>query len=256
MKNGEQLTTLYLKSVVILLADVFEKIIKVSKNEFNINPLYCVTLLGYTYDCGLNYTDIKLQTLQDKYMILLIENNIRGGISSVMGDRYVITDENEKIIYIDATNLYGHSMFEPLPFDESKLDINVKLEDILTTPVDSDIGYFVEVDLKYPDEIREKTESFPFFPENKISPKDKFSKHMNDIKLDNYTQNKKFICDWTDEKKYLIHYGMLKFYVRHGIRVEKVKKLFCLKRVGGWKNISVLILKNEKGLKKNWKRLL
>ena len=58
-------------------------------------------------------------------MILLLENNIRGGISSVMGDRYVQSDENKKILYIDANNLYGHSMSEPLPYDEIKFDNNV-----------------------------------------------------------------------------------------------------------------------------------
>ena len=51
-------------------------------------------------------------------MILLLENNIRGGISSVMGDRYNQSDENKKILYTDANNLYGHSMSQPLPFDE------------------------------------------------------------------------------------------------------------------------------------------
>ena len=40
------------------------------------------------------------------------------------------------------------------------------LEDILNIPDDSDIGYFVEVDLKYPDTIK-KTKNFPFAPENK-----------------------------------------------------------------------------------------
>ena len=40
-------------------------------------------------------------------MILLLENNIRGGISSVMGDRYVKPDANKKILYKDAKNLYG-----------------------------------------------------------------------------------------------------------------------------------------------------
>ena len=29
-------------------------------------------------------------------MILLLENNIRGGISSVMGDRYIKSDDNKK----------------------------------------------------------------------------------------------------------------------------------------------------------------
>ena len=48
-----------------------------------------MSLPGYTWQCGLKYTDIKLDTLEDKDMILLIENNIRGGVSSVMGDRNV-----------------------------------------------------------------------------------------------------------------------------------------------------------------------
>ena len=48
--------------------------------------------------------------LQDKDLILTLENNIRGGISSVMGDRYVKSDENKKILYADANNLYVHSM--------------------------------------------------------------------------------------------------------------------------------------------------
>ena len=100
-------------------------------------------------------------------MILLLENNIRGGISSVMGDRYVKSIDNKKILYIDANNCYGHSMSEPLPYEEIKLENIVKLEDILNTPDDSDNGYFIEVDLKYPDNIRQKTKYFPYSPEKK-----------------------------------------------------------------------------------------
>ena len=37
-------------------------------------------------------------------------------------------------------------MSETLPYDEIKLDNNVKLEDILNTPDDSDIGYYMKVD--------------------------------------------------------------------------------------------------------------
>ena len=92
IKIGEELTKLYYKSDVILLADVIEKFVKVSTEEYGNNPLYCVSLPGYTYQCALKYTHIKLQTLQNKDLILLIENNIRGGISSVMGDRYVKSD--------------------------------------------------------------------------------------------------------------------------------------------------------------------
>ena len=104
-------------------------------------------------------------------MILILENNIRGGISSFMSDRYVKSSDTKKILYIDANNLYGHSMSEPLPYDEIKFDNNVELENILNTPDDSDIGYFVEVDLTYPNNIKEKTKNFPFTPVNKkINP--------------------------------------------------------------------------------------
>ena len=48
-------------------------------------------------------------------------------------------------------------MSQLLPYIEIKLDKNFKLEDILKTPDDSDVGYFVEVDLIYPDNLKEKT---------------------------------------------------------------------------------------------------
>ena len=95
-KIGEELTEIYLKSDVLLLTCLFEKFIKVLVGEFGINPLYCVSLPGYTWQCGLKYTGINLETLQDKDMILLLENNIHGEISSVMGERYVQSDENKK----------------------------------------------------------------------------------------------------------------------------------------------------------------
>ena len=63
IKNGEELTEIYFKSDVLLLTCVFEKFIKVSVNEFDINPLYCVSLPGYTWQCGLKFTGINLQTL-------------------------------------------------------------------------------------------------------------------------------------------------------------------------------------------------
>ena len=58
-------------------------------------------------------------------------------------------------------------MSKYLPYDEIKITKNVKLEDIINTPDDSDIGYFLEVDLNYHDNMNEKTKNFPFFPENK-----------------------------------------------------------------------------------------
>ena len=230
IKNGEELTEVYLKSDVLLLACVFEKFIKISVYQYDINPLYCVSLPGYTWQCGLKYTRINLQTLQDKDMILLLENNIRGGVSSIMGDRYIKSDENKKILYIDANNLYGHSMSQYLPYDEIKFDSNIKLEDILNTPDDSDIGFIVEVDLKYPDNIKQKTKNFPFAPENKKINPDNFNDYMKEIKPDVYIQTKKLICDFSNKKNYLIHYRMLKFYIRHGMLVDKIHNIISFKQ--------------------------
>ena len=81
------------------------------------------------------------------------------------------SDENKKIIYADANNLYGHSMSQFLPYDEIKFEKVICLDINLNTPDDSEIGYFLEVDLKYPDNIKQKTKCFPFCPENKkINP--------------------------------------------------------------------------------------
>ena len=71
----------------------------------------------------------------------------------------IINQMKKKILYVDANNLYGHSMSQSLPCDETNFDRNVKLEEILKTPSDSDIEYFIEVDRKYLDNIREKTQN-------------------------------------------------------------------------------------------------
>ena len=101
----------------MLLACVFEDFIKVSISEFDINPLFCVSLPGYT----LKYTDMKLKTLQEKDLLFLLESNIRGIRNSVMRDRYVESDENKKIIYMEDTNLYGHSISQVLPYGEIEM---------------------------------------------------------------------------------------------------------------------------------------
>ena len=67
---------------------------------------------------------------------------------------------------MDATNLYGHSMSQILLHDKKEMwhghpDLYMKkLEEILNTPDDSGIGYFDEVDLKYPDNMKEETKVF------------------------------------------------------------------------------------------------
>ena len=77
-----------------------------------------------------------------------------------MGYKSVVSDEKEMIFHIDANNLYGCAMSESLPYHEIKFDENIILEDILNNPDSRDIGYFVEVDLKHPDNVEEKKNFF------------------------------------------------------------------------------------------------
>ena len=59
---------------------------------------------------------------------------------------------------------------------------------------------------------------------------DVFSKYMKESEPYTYPQTRKFICDWTDKKNYLNDFRMLKFYVRHGMIVEKVHSVISFKQ--------------------------
>ena len=84
--------------------------------------------------------------------------------------------------------------------------------------------------MTYSDNIKEKTKSFPFPPVNKKFDNDNFGDYMKTIKPDTYTQIIKLICDWSDEKKYLVHYRMLKLYIRHGMIVDKVHDIISFRQ--------------------------
>ena len=88
--------------------------------HLNRDPLYSYSLPGYTWKAGLKLTKIKLDFIKDKQLLLLLENNIRGGISSVMGPRFIESNEKTKLLYIDANNLYGWAMSQYLPTGDFK----------------------------------------------------------------------------------------------------------------------------------------
>ena len=84
-------------------------------------------------------------------------------------------------MYLDATNLYGLWMSQPLPYDEINIERNAWLNETWNTPDGNDIEIFLKLDLSYPYYIREKTKQFPFCPENKIIYEDDFIDYMNKI---------------------------------------------------------------------------
>ena len=71
--------------------------------------------------------------------------DFRGAISSVIGDRYVISDENEKLLYKDGRNLCRWSTKESPSYDEIFSDKNFTVQDVINTPNESHFFYFVEL---------------------------------------------------------------------------------------------------------------
>ena len=108
---------------------------------------------------------------------MFLEDTVRWAISSVMGDKFVKSDEKKELIYLEATNLFGHSKSQPLPFDEIEtwpghLDFYMnKFKKILNTPDDSDVGNFLDVDLRY---LKTKKKNFELVLKKKVIHKDKY----------------------------------------------------------------------------------
>ena len=85
---------------------------------------------------------------------------------------------------------------------------------------------------------------------NKNINPNKFSDYMIEIKPDTYIQTEKLICDWSDKKNYLVHYRMLKFYLRHGMIVDEVHNIISF-RQSRWleKNINFNTQKRNQAVK-------
>ena len=116
---------LYLKSDVLLLADVFENFRKTCMQYYKLDPCHYFTSPGLSWDAMLKMTDIKLELMVNIDMYQFIEKGMRGGISYI-ANRYgkannkYMKSYDEKapskyIMYQDANNLYGYSMSQYLP---------------------------------------------------------------------------------------------------------------------------------------------
>ena len=79
---------LYLKSDVLLLADVFESFRKTCFRHYNLDPAHYYTSPGLAWDACLKTTGQELQLLHDYDMWMMFERGIRGGITHI-SRRYV-----------------------------------------------------------------------------------------------------------------------------------------------------------------------
>ena len=111
---------LYLKSDVILLADVFESFRKTCLQYYKLDPCHYFTSLGLSWDAMLKMTNVKLELMTNVDMFQFIKKGMRGGISYIANrygkanNKYMKEyDENvpsKYIMYLDANNLCGWAM--------------------------------------------------------------------------------------------------------------------------------------------------
>ena len=125
----------------------------------------------------LKKTGVEIELLTDYDQHVFVEKGIRGGISMsskrfVKANNPMVSDydsEKEKsyIMYLDANNLCGWAMSQPLPTGGFKWVENcVELEKtIINHPSDSEKGYILEVDLEYPHELHDTHNAYPLAPE-------------------------------------------------------------------------------------------
>ena len=72
---------LYLKSDVLLSADVFGNFRKTCMQYYKLDPCHYFTSPGLSWDAMLKMTDIKIELIADVDMFQFIEKGMRGGLS-------------------------------------------------------------------------------------------------------------------------------------------------------------------------------
>lgn len=218
-----QYSDLYLRTDVLLLSDVFENFRTISIQNYDLDPLYYLTLPGLTFDAMLKFTNVELELLSDYDKYLFIEKAIRGGIATCvkryaeannreLGDLYDSEKPDSYLIYIDANNLYGHSMSRPMPKDNFRWVKQKKLQsfDVFSIEENSDVGYFLEVDIAYPTHLHDDHKDLPFLSENKCPPGTKYEKLLTTLE---------------HKKNYVCHYMILKQALEHGLVLQKIHRI-------------------------------
>ena len=171
----------YLRSDVLLLADLFEKFRSAWFSAYGLDHLHYYTTPALAWDAALKMSRVNLELITDIDMYTFIEDYIRGGISMI-STRYaanfpdIVKELRTHLIYLDANYLYGWAMsqylstrgFKFLSDEEVRsqfpsCDINTQLASISDT---ADTGYILEVDLEYLSTLHDSHNDYPLAVES------------------------------------------------------------------------------------------
>ena len=94
------------------------------------------------------------------------------------------------------------------------------METIFAIPNAAEIWYRVDLDPKYPDKTKEKTNYFPLGPEWKL-----LDVSISEDYMKNVTPRDYIFFDFTDRKYYHCHYLNLILWVRLTMEVTQIKRV-------------------------------
>src|ERR1043165_8828069 len=90
---------------------------------------------------------------------------------------------------------------------------------------DDNMGFILEVDLKYPKELHISHTDYPLAVESLEVPREWVGEYTEDLIKKNggkYLNVKKLVPNLNDKKKYVIHYRNLQYYLSQGMILEKI----------------------------------
>ena len=202
-------------------------------SKFGLDMAHYISLPQYAFQCMLRYTRVDIGLVSDVDMFLFLQQGIRGGVS-YCSTRLAQSSEEEKLIYVDANNLYGEAQTQPLPYDSFEWvdedDFSKVVNEVVSstqkdTPADDETGYILEVDLNYPIDVHDKHSQFPFAPESvRITPSKLSPYSLSKLTVSNY-KAQKLIGSFEDKKNYVIHYRALRQCLDNGLELLKVHRI-------------------------------
>ena len=166
MKNRGEYHDLYVQCDTILLADVFENFRDKCIEIYGLDPTHFLSAPGLAWQACLKKIKVKLELLTDVDMLLMVEEGIRDGICEAIHryakannkymNNYDKSFESSYLVYLESNNLYGWAMSQKLPVNgfrwvEKLSKFNERF--IKSYNENSDIGYFLEVDVEYKQKI-------------------------------------------------------------------------------------------------------
>jgi hypothetical protein len=232
---------IYLLCDVLLLADVFENFRQKSLEDYGLDPAHYFSTPHFTMDAFLKQSQTSLELILDINQYLLLIEGIRGGLSCV-SKRFAQANDpaiphlfdpskpTKHILYLDANNLYGKAMMEPLPvggfcwMERSELD----LARILKIKTSASEGCILDCDLEYPSSLHEHHIDFPLAPHKHSVRRQELSKFAREIcakhNLKGSVGSEKLMATFLPRKNYVLHYRNLQLYVKLGLKVTRIHR--------------------------------